>query len=128
MSGTRADVSRMLLGLRRRRERGVAAAVKAVDQFGEHVLGQAQSLTPIETGKLKDSAAADPAELKGNRITKTIGFNTDYAAAVHERLDLDHSKNKNPEGQAKFLEVPMKRAAPRLAEFVGERVRKAVES
>lgn len=45
------------------------------------------------------------ASLGGGTIEMLIGFNADYAAAVHERLDLHHDQ-----GQAKFLEAAIQHA------------------
>ena len=73
-------------------------------------------------GALKASGSTEPARIEGELVTKKIGFNTDYAAAVHERLDLHHE----PPGQAKFLETALRENAPKMAEFVGNEVKAAM--
>lgn len=118
--GASADVSSLLAGLKAAEDRTVKAALAAVDKFGLQVLGDAQQLCPVKTGALKASATEEPAELHGSNVTKRIGFNTDYAAAVHERLDLAHTQ-----GQAKFLETAIRNNAPKLAPFVAAAVKKA---
>jgi len=116
------DVSKFLRGLEGpARQRVQMAGLRAVDQFGEHVIGQAQRLAPVRTGALKSSGTTLPAEISGGGISKTIGFNTDYAAAVHERLDQHHDQ-----GQAKFLESAMRKDAPKLRPFVEKEMRKAL--
>jgi hypothetical protein len=57
------------------------------------------------------------AMLRGRSIEKTVGFNTNYAAAVHERLDQQHEQ-----GQAKYLETAMRNNAAKFESFVGGRV------
>ncbi len=116
------DVSKFLAGLSGEgKRRTIAAGVAAVDKFANHVVGKAQRLAPVDTGALKASGIAEPPEVAGNSITATVGFNTDYAAAVHERLDQHHAQ-----GQAKYLEAPMRTEAHKLVPFVEKEMRKAL--
>lgn len=124
--GASADISRLIAGLGAYRAKGVAAAVRALDQFGEHTLANAQELCPVETGALQASATATRATLVGDTISKTIGFNTRYAAARHERPpEKDAPPRQNPRGQWKYLETAVREAAPKLGEFVARQVRAA---
>ncbi|MCC6679876.1 MAG: hypothetical protein IT445_03140 [Phycisphaeraceae bacterium] len=116
------DVSDFLRGLEGEgKRRAIAAGEAAVDKFANHVIGQAQDLAPVETGALKSSGVAEKAEFVGHDIRAVVGFNTDYAAAVHERLDLHHDQ-----GQAKFLETAMRTEAHKLRPFVESEMRKAL--
>lgn len=99
-------------------QRVTAAAVRAVDVFGEAVLKDAKQLTPVDTGFLVASGTTLPATVNGEQIDKQIGFNADYAAPVHEILTSHH-----PQGQAKFLETALRNAAPKFGKFIGDRVR-----
>lgn len=118
-----ADVSKFLEGLKRGGEAQIQAALVAVEQFGAvAIVGDAQQLTPVKTGALQASGTWTAAELKGDEILMQVGFNTDYAAPVHEKLNAAHAV-----GQAKFLEAAMKQNAPKLAPFVAERVKAAGE-
>src|SRR4051812_9555758 len=101
------DVSKFIKGMQEKRQRVIAAAVTGVDVFGEHVIGDAQQITPVKTGALQASGTTEEAKVDGTSVSKTIGFNTHYAAAVHERLDSKHAV-----GQAKFLETSMTNNAP----------------
>lgn len=116
------DVSKFLRGLEGPAQQRVRkAGLRAVDMFGEHVIGKAQQVTPVKTGALQNSGTTLPAVASGSGISKTIGFNTNYAAAVHERLDQFHSQ-----GEAKFLETPMRTEAAKLRPFVEAEMRKAL--
>jgi hypothetical protein len=116
------DVRQFLKGLAQAEQRSKDAARKALDQFGEHVLGDAQQLTPVDTGALKASGYTEPVTVDaGGEMAKPIGFNTSYAAAVHERLDVHHDQ-----GQAKFLETAIRNNQPKLAPFIADRVKKAL--
>lgn len=112
------DITQVLKGLQEFDQRVMTAAVGGVDAFGEHVIGDGQELAPVDTGDLKASGTTLPAEVEGNNIRKTIGFNTDYAAAVHERLDVHHE-----EGEAKYLETALRNNAPKFPEFVANHVK-----
>jgi len=63
----------------------------------------AKSYTPVATGKLKDSGYIEKRNSASGGINVVIGFakggNPDYAAIVHERVDMFHRV-----GRAKFLE------------------------
>lgn len=116
------DVRQFLNGLTRaQRQRAIPAGLRAVDRFGEHVLGQAQQIAPVKTGALQNSATSEPARIVGDDISKTIGFNTDYAAAVHERLELHHNQ-----GQAKYLETAMRTQARKLGPLVESEMKRAL--
>ena len=113
------DASDFLKGLAAARDKVLDAARRATDVFGEQVIGDAQQLTPVLTGALQGSGTTLPAEIDGSDgISKTIGFNTDYAAAVHEVLT-----NHHPVGQAKFLETAMREGAPKYGPFVGQQLK-----
>lgn len=121
------DITEILRGLNRFDAAAVSAARSATDQFGEHVLGEAQELCPVETGALQASATSEPATMSGLKITKKIGFNTRYAAARHERPpEKDAPPRQNPRGQWKFLETAVRNAVPRFAPFVAARVKASV--
>ena len=115
------DVAAFLGGLKEGKQRAIDAGVHAVDLFANHVVGKAQDLAPIEFGTLKASGVAEKAAFAGNDITAVVGFNTDYAAAVHERLDVHHDQ-----GQAKYLETAMRTEAPKLVPHVEKEMRKAL--
>jgi hypothetical protein len=115
---TGTDISKLLAGFAQAKERARAAALKAINEFGEHVIGDAQQMVPVDTGALAASGTTLPAVEKGNTVEKVIGFNTDYAAAVHERLDVHHEQ-----GQAKYLETAVRENASKLSQYVADRVK-----
>ena len=120
MSAT-TDISQLLAGLGVALERALAAAVRGLDVAGEHVIGDSAQLAPKLTTFLAASGTTLPAEVKGGSIEKTIGHNADYAAAVHERLDVHHDN-----GQAKFLETAVRNNAPKVGGFIADEVRKVL--
>lgn len=129
------DVSKFLGNVQgEARRRAIAAGEKAVEQFAEHVVAQAQKITPVSptdpkhpgytghSGALRDSGTAERAVVKRDRITCRVGFNAYYAAAVHERLDLAH---KAPT-RSKYLETAMRVEAPKLVNHVKQEMRKSL--
>lgn len=112
------DASKLIAGLAEAKRRKMEAALRAVDRFGQvPVLSNAQAMTPVDTGFLVASAVEEPARISGETITKQVGFNAEYAAAVHENLTAQHGQ-----GQAKFLEESMRRAAPEFGPAVAAAV------
>jgi len=81
--------------------------------------GEAQKLTPVDTGNLRGSAFPSIQEMSGaveetkNRVSITIGFNAEYAAAVHENLEI---RFRN--GTAKFLSKAVENNRERFFEIV----------
>jgi hypothetical protein len=114
------DLTEFNRGVQTAREQFLAACVRATDQFGEHVVGDAAELAPVKTGALKASATTTPAVRVGESIDKEIGFNVDYAAAVHERLDLHHDQ-----GQAKYLESALRENAPKFGPYIASKTKEA---
>jgi hypothetical protein len=93
---------------------------------------------PLHTGHsgaLRDSGSTTGATIKGGEIVAEIGYNTDYAAAVHERTAVLHgaklqakypgARIPNLKGQAKFLSIPMLKWRKRYAAYVAEAVANA---
>jgi hypothetical protein len=142
------DMSQLLKGLADAQARGRAAAVRAMDQVGEQAIGDSQQLCPVDTGALAASGTTLPAEISGTNITKVIGHNVNYAAAVHERYSTKpageeskadsksrKSKNKaagkktakrNRQGQGKFLETAVRNIAPKIPAYVSGAMREAL--
>jgi hypothetical protein len=112
-----ADIKRFMERMKQADRQTKAKALRRTDQFANHVLGDAQEITPVETGALQASGTAQPAVIEANgNIKAEIGFNTEYAAAVHERLDVHHEAP----GQAKYLATALKNNQPKFAAFVGK--------
>lgn len=120
---THAEVSKVIARFGQHREKYVPAVALGVDRFYEQVIGDAQQIAPIKTGTMAgsgtpgataaDVAAMVPVQITPEKIHKEGGFNTDYAAAVHERLDLHHDQ-----GQAKFFEASLRNNAPKAAPYI----------
>ena len=114
------DVSQFLSGLEGAHQKQMAAAVKAIDDYAEHVLGDAQQLCPVDIGTLQGSGKSEPIQVEGSSISKKIGFNTDYAAAVHENMEAHHTR-----GQAKYLSTAMSNNAGKLGPFIAQKTKDA---
>jgi hypothetical protein len=97
-------------------QKAPAAARGAMRDAGEQIIGDAQAICPVDKGTLQASGTVDDSNLEsGNELV--IGFDTDYAAVVHERLDVHH-----PQGQAKYLETAVKNDLPRIGRTIAEEV------
>lgn len=74
---------------------------QGLKKCGEFLLGKAQEVVPVDTGKLHDSGFVET-EGSGWDTKVFVGFSADYAIFVHEMTHLKHAPGK----QAKFLEGP----------------------
>ena len=115
------DVKRFQANLRQAQGKARAAAKRGLAKFANHVIGESQALCPVDTGTLAASGTVGDLEESGEKLSITIGHNTTYAAAVHERLDVHH-----PQGQAKYLETAVRNNVPKAAEFIANEVRNAL--
>jgi hypothetical protein len=82
--------------------------------------GPTPDIDPNPSVTLQDSGAI-------TQISPTefvVHFDTEYAAFQHEQLDLKHKHG----GKAKYLEDPLKQAAPGLALALGKHARKKLAS
>jgi hypothetical protein len=93
-----------------------AAAARGVAIAGEHVLGEAKKIVPIEEHILEESGTVttDPANLKA-----AVVFDTPYAVPVHERMDLKHDEGRS----AKFLEIPWNAEAGAVQKIIAMTIR-----
>jgi hypothetical protein len=122
MASNTTDIRSFLKGLKLADARIRRALVSGFDQFGAHCGGDAQDRAPIDKGILRASETELPTESTATGFTKVIGFNTSYAAAVHENLTAHH-----PQGEAKYLENAMRHNAPKLVPFLAGKVDKALQ-
>lgn len=89
-----------------------AMAEKAVYLTLRPILTESKRICPVDTGYLRGSGyVSDPVSMYG-AVRATIGYSAEYAPHVHENLEARHK----PPTQAKFLETPIARALPDLAE------------
>lgn len=93
------------------------AAEQGLDDALEHLLGAARKLVPIEEGTLERSGAASREELTG-----AVSFDTPYAVAQHERMDLRHDAGRS----AKYLEQPATAERDKMRDLIAAKIRRAL--
>ena len=104
--GLQVDLSAFNQSLREVRRRHASEAPKMLREVGHALISAGQGYAPIETGFLKGSGILVD---EGKPLAVEIGFNAEYAAAVHERLDLTHEQ-----GQAKYFERAIREDGPEI--------------
>lgn len=114
-----ADMNRRILNiLRATAEETEQAAVRVAEK---KILAPAIEYCPIDTGALRESGKVGQPERVGYEVHVPVTFggdSVDYAAVVHEDLEVHH-----PVGQAKFLERAMNEEEPRYAADLAAEVR-----
>jgi hypothetical protein len=76
---------------------------------------------PVLTGNLRSTIHVEGPEREGNHLSISIvagGPAAPYAVAVHEDLEAFH-----PNGEAKFIEGPLRESGPYLPERIARRAR-----
>lgn len=96
---------------------GAEAAIK---EIGQWVFDESQRLVPVDTGVLKATGSLQ-FEGGGFDTVAVISYFIFYAIYVHEDLTKHH-----PNGQAKFIEDPMRRVGQFAGALVAERVSSAL--
>jgi len=113
-------------------ERAQAELGKALYAEAELIMTESKKQVPVDTGTLRASGFVKEPETKGGKVEVELGYGgpaskvnpktgqrtEEYAYWVHERLDLKHEV-----GKAKFLEDPVKAAAPKLPRAIADRLR-----
>ena len=84
--------------------------------------GKAQRLAPYRHGGLRGSAFYETSIDAAGHIQGTVGFTMPYAARQHEEMDYRHT-----DGQAKYLEQPLKENSAQYVDSIAEACRKVVE-
>ncbi len=85
------------------------------------VLAEAKRQVPLEKGILRRSGTKEIG-WQGDRVVAVISFNTPYAAYQHEGIGFRHPRG----GKAKYLEDPLKAAAPTMRQRLNDAYRKAL--
>lgn len=71
-------------------------------------MSKSAEVVPVDKGLLRGSRYVSDPEIGPGRISVSMGYATDYAAAVHENIMARH----NPPTMAKFLEAPLLQDLP----------------
>jgi len=93
-------------------------AKKALLQEGNIILNDSIKQTPVEFGDLRRSGTVEEVKDTKKEYEIAIGFNTTYAAAVHEDLNAHH-----PVGKAKYLEDPLMARVDDIPKNIAKRVK-----
>ena len=111
LDGVRRNVRRMA-----RREPEIAA--KCLNEFAELTMTEAVKITPIDTGRLRQSARVTHATARSLRAT--LSYDTPYAVAVHEDSSARHQPPYGRGGQWKYLETPVNARSRRFAAEIAQ--------
>lgn len=103
----------------------LSTLVIAINKFSSSCLGESQKLAPVKTGHLVASGFLDPAGgSKG--LNATIGYSAEYAIYVHENIvSINGNLIFHSQGQAKFLEITMRRNENGFMPFVAQELQEA---
>lgn len=108
----------VLKALKREENATRKAVAGAIYQEGQAILSESKKQVPVDTGRLRQSANVSRPKPTGDPVA-ILSYGTDYALAVHERLEVNH-----PTGKAKFLEDPVNAAKLGYARRIADRARR----
>jgi len=106
-------------------KRAQAELKKALYAEAELIMTESKKQVPVDTGTLRSTGYVKQPEEKGDLVEVEMGYGgpaAPYAIWVHERTELHH----NPPTKAKYLEDPVKTAAPKLPGALAKRLRKII--
>jgi hypothetical protein len=112
------DVRKRLAGLTKSYPRATQAAVyqEALELYNDSILQ-----CPVDTGVLRRSAYVAPPKDAKNPSAE-VGYGTDYALPVHERLEVSH-----PTGNAQFLRRPFNTRQQNFEQRMADRIARNAE-
>lgn len=92
------------------------AVAEALYQEGLVLQAESSKEVPVKSGRLRQSSFVTVPKPGPNAETE-IGYGTDYALPVHERVEVHH-----PVGKANFLRDPFNRMRTGYTERLGKRI------
>jgi len=107
-------------------------AAKALNEFAELTMTAAVKMTPIDTGRLRQSARVTHATPK--RLQATLSYDTPYALVVHETPPPPASPSARHQppygrgGQWKYLETPINRRSKKFAEAIAKSIARELKA
>lgn len=119
------EVARNLKRLEKEAEKSVH---KGLDEFGLDILDKSNKIVPFDTGELENAIIDEPAR----GFSKTIGYDTPYAAKQHEDTSLIHpgpqstSPGRGAKGEPKYLERPLRENAGDLVTAIARQVKRSL--
>jgi hypothetical protein len=104
------------IDLRKAGRRGTLSAA-------HRLLAMSLPLVPIDTGALRSSGQARRVQRGDDEAAAEVTYATEYAIYQHEALDWHHD-----EGQAKFLEEPLRTGRVELLGIIVKEIRDAIRN
>jgi Bacteriophage HK97-gp10, putative tail-component len=98
------------------------AAAAALYQIGLRIEADAKRRTPVDTGRLRNTAFTSPPTVVNGEVMVIVGFGTNYAIYVHENLAAHHTV-----GEAKFLERAFDEAKSSFVSDLAELLKRNIE-
>lgn len=126
-------LDKVLKNLRRKTKEMGDGCQRGVREASLLLLRESQQLVPIDFGLLRASGFANVVG-EGFAARGSVGYSASYALYVHEAVGMVLQGQPRPGGrgrywdpqgraQAKFLEEPMRRLAPRLRNIIRQNMR-----
>ncbi|MDT0306128.1 hypothetical protein RM780_04015 [Streptomyces sp. DSM 44917] len=95
------------------------AAARGLQHGAEHVLGESNTVVPLDEAALQRSGVAT---VDDRDLRAAVSYDTPYAVPQHERLDYEHA----PGRKAKFLEDALNENRAEVADLVAAQIRRAL--
>lgn len=99
---------------------GIPKLAAALYEEAENIMGDSkENYVPVDLGTLRSSGTVEQPEINGNSINVLLGFggaSAPYALRQHEDMSLKHDV-----GGAKYLERPLLKAVPGMAQRIAAR-------
>lgn len=101
-----------------------AAVSDALLEIGHEIMRVSQRQAPIDHGDLRRSSYVSRSATVGGHPSVELGYRTEYAVHVHERMDLQH---KSPT-KAQYLRDPINDATTTFAAKLARKVARWLSS
>jgi hypothetical protein len=109
-------------GFGRANTAGLRGVKQAVDDAAGNLLSESVKEVPHEYGTLQGTGNVSAAVIGDEEIIAEVGYNTPYAAKLHEHPEYRFKKGR----KGKFLEDPLKRMGPTYQKDIGASLNKAL--
>lgn len=121
-SGIELDFSQVFDGLKRLSAKTLEAAKLGLRESGEELLRLSIMEVPFRYGWLQQTGTVDASGIDDGTPEVVIGYNTPYAARLHEHPEYHFGNGR----KGKYLEDPLVRNLSVFQQFIQEKINAAL--
>jgi len=98
-------IDKVIKGFSGASDKAIRGVKQAVDDAAGNLFAESEKEVPHDKGTLQGSGNVTESKIVGNELSAEVGYDTPYAARLHEHPEYNFQKGR----KGKYLEDPLKR-------------------